>query len=648
MDHRELLDSHPEVSRQLLDAAPDAMIVVDSDGTIEFANLQTEEVFGHLRDELVGQPLDVLIPDRFRTQHQLHVQRYGRAPAARAMRTGLELLGRRKDGVEIPVEVSLSPVTLPTGPGVCAAIRDVTERRSIEDAARTNAVRLASAVEAIQDAIALFDAEDRLVLCNTAYRQLIGKSAWGSILRRPYEAILDLWLEDLEFTSDEERTRFRAERLEARRNPTPPFDVRTRGGRTLRVSDRPSPDGGLVKTIWDLTDDERLARELREARAAAEAASAAKTEFLSSMSHELRTPLNAILGFAQLIARDKREPPSPRHRERLEQILRGGEHLLRLIDEILDLSRIESRRISISTEPVSVLDVLEEVRATLEALAAQVRVDVCVLPPDPRLPPVYADRTRFVQIVTNFGSNAVKYNRSGGSVKLRALRTDGDRVRVAVDDTGIGIPSDRQGALFQPFQRAGQESGPIEGTGIGLAIAKRLAEIMGGQVGFESEPGVGSSFWVELPAHTMTPVSDGAHKVRKDAVARLAGGRARCVLYVEDNPANVAFMRDVLSDLEGVELVTAPTAEVGVELARERLPDVVVMDINLPGMSGGEALLRLRAHPDTARIPVIALTAAASERDRLRGLQTGFYKYLTKPVKLDELWDALEGLLTAR
>jgi PAS domain S-box-containing protein len=645
MDQRELLDCHPEVSRQLLDAAPDAMIVVDHDGAIEFANRQTEEVFGYCRDELVGRPLDLLIPERFRASHQLHVERFGRAPTARAMRTGLELLGRRKDGTEIPVEVSLSPVTLPAGSGVCAAIRDVTERRSIEDAARTNAVRLASAVEAIQDAIALFDAEDRLVLCNSAYRQLVGKSR-VPILRRPYEAILDLWLEDLQFSSDEERKRFRAERLEARRNPTPPFDVRTRDGRTLRVADRPSLDGGLVKTIWDLTDDERLARELREARAAAEAASAAKTEFLSSMSHELRTPLNAILGFAQLIARDKREPPSPRHRERLEQILRGGEHLLRLIDEILDLSRIESRRISISTEPVSVVDVLEEVRATLEGLAAQSRVEVCVVPQDPRLPPVYADRTRFVQIVTNFGSNAVKYNRRGGSVKLRASRTDGDRVRVTVDDTGIGIPQDRQGALFQPFQRAGQESGPIEGTGIGLAIAKRLAEIMGGRVGFESEPAVGSSFWVELPAHSTTLVSEAGPKVRRDAVARLAGGRGRCVLYVEDNPANVAFMRDVLSDLEGVELVTAPTAEVGVELARERQPDVVLMDINLPGMSGGEALLRLRAHPETARIPVIALTAAASERDRLRGLQVGFYKYLTKPVKLDELWDALEGLLT--
>jgi PAS domain S-box-containing protein len=631
--------------RQLLDAAPDAMIVVNAEGAIEFANAQTENVFGHDRAELVGQPLDVLIPERFRGVHGAHLKRFLANPGTRPMGSGLELFGLHKAGRELPVEVSLSPVESASGLVVCAAIRDITERKRMERAAKVSADRLASAVEAIQDAFALFDAEDRLVLCNSVYRQLLGDSLTGPIVGRSYVELLDAWMSDLVFGDDAERASFRTERLAARRDPKGAFDVRTRDGRSLRVIDRRSVDGGMVKTIWDLTEDVRLAKELREARAAAEAASAAKSEFLASMSHELRTPMNAILGFAQLLARDKKEPLSARHRERLDQILRGGEHLLRLIDDILDLSRIEAGRVSMSMEPVNVADVLEEVRATLETSAARAGAHLELEEPSSALPMVRADRTRFTQIVTNFGSNAVKYNRTGGSVVLRASKEEGSRVRVTVSDTGIGIPKDQQHKLFQPFQRAGQETGSIEGTGIGLVISKRLAELMGGRVGFESTPGAGSSFWVELPAHVTYHGARSDAAPRPEAPLRLTSAAARCVLYIEDNPANVAFMRDLLSEFDSLELLTAPTGEMGIALASARPPDIILMDINLPGMSGVEAMMRLRKNQATSAIPVIALTAAASERDRARGLQAGFYKYLTKPVKLDELLEALESLL---
>ena len=387
-----------------------------------------------------------------------------------------------------------------------------------------------------------------------------------------------------------------------------------------------------------------LAEALRDASGAAAAASAAKSEFLSSMSHELRTPLTPILGFAQLLARDRKEPLSERHKERANQILRGGEHLLRLIDDILDLSRIEAGRVSVSTEPVSPMDVLEQARLTLEPLAARSGVHVNVVPGTEQLPPVSADRTRFAQIVMNLGSNAIKYNRPGGTVTLRASMPSDAKVRVTVSDTGFGVPLDKQDKLFQPFQRAGQETGPIEGTGIGLVITKRLAELMGGSVDFRSTPGVGSEFWVDLPASAPPTVNQAAES-RTDSTPRLEGRAGRLILYVEDNPANVSFMRDVLSDFDGIELATAPTAEMGIELALSRRPDVVIMDINLPGMSGIEALGILQKRPTTASVPVIALTAAASDRDRQRGTQAGFYRYLTKPVKLDELVSALEALL---
>jgi len=365
------------------------------------------------------------------------------------------------------------------------------------------------------------------------------------------------------------------------------------------------------------------------------------------MSHELRTPLNAILGFSQLLQRDRRTPLSGRQQERVDHVLKGGEHLLRLIDEVLDLARIEAGRVAVSLEPVHVADVLAEVKATLDPMAARAEVAIAVEPAPDRLPEVIADRTRFKQILMNYGSNAIKYGRRGGTASLRASVV-GDAVRVVVADDGIGIPADRQDRLFQPFHRAGQETGPIEGTGIGLAISKRLAELMGGLVGFRSDDGRGSTFWIDLPAHRPGEIAARPAAAAPAAVeSSLAGpdGPRYLVVYVEDNPSNIAFMEDLMRDFDRVALVTAPTAEIGIELVRARRPHAVIMDINLPGMSGFEAIRRLQAWPETHDIPVIALSAAATPRDTARAKDAGFYRYLTKPVKVDVLTAALEELL---
>lgn len=640
-DFRGPVSSAGDRYRQILDTAPDAMVVVDHTGTISFANLQTETIFGYRREELVGKPLEVLIPERFRATHGGHMARYYAQPSTRHMGAGLALFGRRADGTEMDIEVSLAPVHTSGGMLVCAAIRDISERKRIEAMVKLGAERLASAVESIKDPFALFDAGDHLVQCNSAYRTLLG-SRLGSLVGRPYREILDAWLDDLAFPDEATRAAFHVDRLARRSEPTSTFDVRTKDGHAFRVSDRRTAEGGVVTTVWDLTEVEHRAEELKTARLAAEAGSAAKSEFLSSMSHELRTPLNAILGFAQLLRRDKREPLSPRHRERVDHILKGGEHLLRLIDDILDLSRIEAGGVSISPEPVDVADVLSEVATTLEPAATRSNVTLTVDPIDPALPHVATDRTRFVQILMNFGSNAVKYNREGGKVTF-SVRVEGTKVRVVVADTGMGIPEDKQDKLFQPFQRAGQETGPIEGTGIGLAITKRLAELLEGAVGFRSVAGEGSEFWVEMPVHAKSALPS---SVPHALDPLRGGGEVRgSVLYVEDNPANVVFMQDLLGGFEGIELMIAPTAEMGVQLARARKPDVILMDINLPGMSGLDALKILKEWPETKDIPVIALTAAASERDRQRGERAGFYRYLTKPVRVDELERALEAVL---
>lgn len=627
-----------EALLQVLEGAPDSIVLADAEGRIRFANLQTERTFGYAKGELIGQPIELLVPRALRTGHVALRERYMAEPVARPMGVHSELSAQRKDGRTFPVEVSLSPVRTAHGDFVAGAIRDVSERKRQEATTRLADERLRSAVDSIQTMFALFDAEDRLVLCNSAFRQLFEASV-GPVVERSFCELLDgarnLFADDV---------RARWTRYHAR--PVGIIDLVTTDGRTLRVAERPTPEGGRVTTAWNVSDDVAREHELEQARAQAEAASDAKSIFLSSMSHELRTPMNAILGFTQLLAQDRREPPTSRQKDRLNQVLQAGGHLLRLIEDVLDLSRIESGRVSARLEPVSVSSVLAEVAATLEPLAADSAVSVQPPAPlDDDALAVCADRTRLIQVLTNFGTNAIKYGKRGGHVRFLAQRLEPGLIRLTVSDDGPGIADGYQGTLFEPFQRAGQERGSIEGTGIGLAICKRLAEVMRGKVGFESQLGQGSSFWIELP------VMDPAHSSRAGAPASeppdaTPADHARTILYVEDNASNVAVMRDLVQELEHVQLVTATSAEQGIELARTLRPQLVIMDINLPGISGWEASRRLKAMPETHGIPIVALSAASySTGPRNEKPDMPFESYLTKPVGLDELLQTLEGLM---
>jgi CheY-like chemotaxis protein len=316
---------------------------------------------------------------------------------------------------------------------------------------------------------------------------------------------------------------------------------------------------------------------------------------------------------------------------------------LRLIDDVLDFARIEAGHISISLEPVTVSEVLADVRATLDPIAqrAEVALEFPSLAED--LPRVLADRTRFKQILLNYGSNAIKYGRQRGTVAFRVRQGEGS-LSVSVLDDGVGIPIDKQDRIFMPFQRAGQETGSIEGTGIGLAISKHLAESMAGRVGFRSEPDQGSEFWIELPIAERAHVPD-PREAREELSLFNGTGPRYSVVYIEDNPSNIAFMKDLLEAFDRVELLTAPTAELGLELVRTHLPNVVLMDIHLPGMNGLEALRRLKQWRETRDIPVVALSAAAVVRDAERVRQAGFHRYLTKPLKIDEFAKVLREVL---
>jgi PAS domain S-box-containing protein len=635
------------IFRLLVEAAPDAMIVLDTEGRIVFANTQTERLFGYSREELSGKTVELLIPERFRRTHVSRRMSFTHSPKARPMGSGLDLFGRKKDGTEFAVEISLSPVETAHHRFVSAAIRDVTERKQMEAAARRANQLLASAVESIQDALAVFDSKDELVVCNSAYRLTFGQAFTGPITGAPFRRIVEENVVAGVFELADEAPSTLTERLTSRHGGDhAPLEIRLTDGRTVRFVDRRTAEGGTVSTVWDITADVKREEELRIARTAAEAASAAKSEFLASMSHELRTPLNAVLGFAQLLQRDRKSPLNERQLERLGHVTKGGEHLLKLIDEVLDLSRIEAGRVTISVEPVGVMEVIEEVRTTLAPMASRHDVKLIVETPAMDLPTILADRTRLSQILMNFSTNAIKYGRPGGTATLSATRVD-DFVRVRVADDGIGIPLEKQDKIFQPFQRAGQETGSIEGTGIGLAISKRLAGLMGGRVGFESAPGEGTVFWVDFPAHKEAAAgSESTAAARSDLGVRLVdSGQRAVVLYVEDNPANIAFMKDYMEDFGRVDLIVAPSAEIGIELARTHRPRLIIMDIHLPGISGVEAAARLRELPETREIPIVGLSAAAMVRDAERVREAGFFRYLTKPVKVDDLNAVLDEIL---
>lgn len=400
-------------------------------------------------------------------------------------------------------------------------------------------------------------------------------------------------------------------------------------------------DGKIVKWLASSTDIEAL----KQAQASAESANHAKSEFVSSMSHELRNPLNAILGFAQLMASES-PPPTASQQASIDQILKAGWHLLELINEVLDLARIEAGQASLSPEPVSVIDTLHECQAMLEpqALKRAVRMRFTVAEP-PCF--VRADRTRLKQLLLNLLSNAIKYNRDQGSVEVH-VTTTGHRVCISVRDTGTGLTPDRLAQLFQPFNRLGHEAGPVEGTGIGLVVAKRLTELMDGTIDVESTPGVGSVFRVELPAAAPPAMAGETLDAAAPVRARVEpAAMMHTMLYVEDNPANVKLLEQLVARRADVNLLSAATGTLGVELARIALPEVIVMDIHLPDINGIEALRRLRDDPRTMHIPVIALSANAMPRDIERGMKAGFFRYLTKPIRVQEFLDALNAALAS-
>ncbi len=416
------------------------------------------------------------------------------------------------------------------------------------------------------------------------------------------------------------------------------------------ISERKQTEQKLQQLNEELEDRvERRTADLKTTRDEAQRANQAKSEFLSSMSHELRTPMNAILGFGQLLEYD--DALSAVQKDNIQEILKAGHHLLNLINEVLDLAKVESGRIDLSLEPVEVNPVVEEC-LSLAATLAEKRA-IRIICNDFTGIVVRADRTRLKQVLLNLLSNAIKYNREGGSVTLAAEPWGADRLRLRIVDTGEGIPAERLEELFQPFNRLDAENSEIEGTGIGLTITRRIIELMGGSVDVESVVGVGSTFWIELPLESLPdldgseaaggtdPIAIGTLTIHTTVPAEVQ----HLVLYIEDNPANLKLVAQILGRRKHISLLSAHTPELGIELARTRRPELILLDINMPGMDGYQVLEVFKADPLLKDTPVIAITANAMPRDIGRGMLAGFTDYLTKPLNVSRFNKLVDAVL---
>lgn len=527
---RSQLGSGPEVKdpsgtddqlQALWETVVDGLVVIDERGIIKSVNPATLSIFGYSEDELVGQNVKILMPERYAREHDQYIKAYKRTGDGKIIGRGRKVSGRRKNGSEFPLYLAVSEF------------------------------------------------------------EVNGKRHFGGIAR----------------------------------------DVSA----------------------------EELVQSLSAAKDAAETANESKTTFLKSMSHEIRTPLNAIMGFAQLLQFNNESDFTERDAQYINHIIESGDHLLELVNELLDLSQIESGRLSLSIEPVQVMRVMDECLVMLDPLATKNDIEVSLLAGDATDVALRADRVRLKQAIVNLVSNAIKYNQPGGSVTCALSQLDKDTLRIAVADTGVGIAPEQWDSLFEPFNRLGREASTIEGSGIGLCVTKTVIEAMGGQIGVYSAVGRGTCFWLDMPITEAAPIlaDQSAPSVRGTHKSVTGCANRARILYIEDNSANTVLMQRLLQLQSDFELVSVPTAEEGLDLIERERFDLILMDLNLPGMSGFEARAKLAQLVETRDIPVIAVSADINKRTIEHAKRVGFESFIKKPFDLDQTREAIVSTLQA-
>ncbi len=619
----------------VLDGALDAVVSLDDQGHITAWSKRAQLLLGWREDEVLGQALEGLVlvvpPDSPRQSGLARVMQKAASPH---LDRRVERMAVRRDGSRLAVEVSTTRANLGAHVLTTVFIADISERKAGED-------RLAlfrRVFDASNQSIVISDAKSRGLYQNRAHEQAMGYSD-DEIIGKPFPHALP---QDVASTVWADIKRAIAQdgawygQVPFRRKDGSEFMTASHIG---SIKD----EQGNVQYVFNLFTDftEELARreELRLAREVAEKANLAKSDFLSSMSHELRTPMNAVLGFGQILEVD--ESLTPEQLDNVREILKGGHQLLKLINDVLDLAKIESSSIKLSLETINVAGLIEEAWRVLAPLA--LTRSITLHKNLPLTAAVTADRARLKQVLLNLLSNAINFNRDGGEISVCTLETPTGQLRIEIADSGQGIAPERLPIIFEAFNRRGTVRGQVGGTGIGLIITRRLVDLMGGEVGVNSELGVGTTFWVDLPvannlAVSVTPSARAPEPMPLvDSLAPFdANAHHFSVLCIDDNPVNLKLIAQLLTKRPRIHLITAHTPGLGIQLALGRQPDLILLDINMPGMDGYQVLEVLKTYARTQSIPIIAVTGNATPRSDALGGSSGLADYLTKPLDAEK------------
>ncbi|MFA6921499.1 MAG: PAS domain S-box protein [Gallionella sp.] len=631
----------------LYELAPVGYLTLTRTGQISEINLTGAEMLGVERKKLLKRRFAGFIAagDSERWYHHfLNVLQHDG-------RRNCELTFRRGDDSSFHARLDCMHVKDGGEPSVRIALSDITESRLIEEELRIAAIAFES-----QEGMMVSDANGIILRVNQAFTRLTGYSEKEMVGKTP--AMFKSGQQDNAFyqrmwaTLNQEHY-WQGEILNKHKNGSlyieqltiyavvaPNGNITHYIGAYLDMAARKQIEAEKKRLDQVLQDNNA---ELERAKSAAEKANLAKSDFLSGMSHELRTPLHAILGFSQLLEAGS-PPPTDSQAARLQQITRAGWYLLELINEILDLAVIESGKVSLSLEPVLLIDVMRECQAMIETQAQRHDIKLTFLPFDNSWF-VSADQTRLKQVLINLLSNAIKYNRKQGTVEIECSEIIPERIRISIRDSGMGLDSEKLAQLFQPFNRLGQENGSEEGTGIGLVVTRKLVELMGGCIGVKSTVGAGSEFWIELIREVKPQLSAENTLPAEPALPHQENAKQHTLLYVEDNPANLMLVEQIIEARPDIHMLSARDGNLGIALARTHLPDVILMDINLPGISGIEALNTLRKDTATMHIPVVAISANAMPCDIEAGIEAGFFCYITKPIRIKDFMSALDAAL---
>jgi PAS domain S-box-containing protein len=627
--------------RQIFEASPDAILQVDRQGHIALANSLAGEMFRCRIDDLLGKSVDEFVPGRFRERHPEYREHYQAKPTVRPMGSGLDLWAKRTDGTEFPVDITLSPLDTKDGPQVLCVVRDMTDRRRADEDLR----RQGQLIEASHDAIIVREPGGRILQWNAGAQEIYGWSAAeavGQVSHTLFQTGFPVSLAEVEVALDR-GGRWDGELRHTRRDGTRIIVE----SRHILFRGTDATPAAVLETNRDITKRKeaeeavgalngKLAttnKELELRNREVERANRMKSEFLASMSHELRTPLNAIIGFSDLLAEQIAGVLSAKQQRFVGHIQQGARHLLALINDILDLSKVEAGRLELSRENVNVITVLADVLTSIRPAAAAKSIMVhSSIGPDVT---IFADRIRFKQILFNLLNNAVKFTPDSGKIWVEAAERRG-RLTVSVSDTGLGIPAEEQEAIFDAFHQAGATTKGIkEGTGLGLAITKRLVEEHGGHIWVESEPGKGARLSFTMPAGRVR--AEDAAPEDADA-AEMGPPREHPLVLVVDDEAPARELLASWLEPEGYQLIMAGSSAEALAKAAEHVPDAITLNMLMPGKGGWDTLYELKKTAVTAAIPVIVVTVVDEPKI---GLALGAAEYLVKPVDKEVLLETV-------